>query len=116
MKNILVESPGLKHEMIEEILENPYDVDRDEFVKLCRTQINYFKKVDEDVLKQLYYRTTKKFVVSQGTLFDVGDKCNEIYIVLSGVFDIEITDGFKLRTTLDLLGKGSIIGSNYILK
>jgi len=35
MKNILVQSPGLKHEMIEEILENPYDVDRDEFVKLC---------------------------------------------------------------------------------
>jgi CRP-like cAMP-binding protein len=67
-------------------------------------------------MKQLYYRTTKKFVVSQDTLFNVGEKCDEIYIILSGVFDIEITNGVNLSITLDLLGKGSIIGSNYILK
>ena len=50
-------------------------------------------------------------------LFDIGQNCNAIYIILSGIVDIVIYSdelGLKKRV-LDSLGKGSVIGTNFIL-
>lgn len=40
-----------------EILDNPYDHDRDDFVKVCRKHIDFFKDEDDEVLKKLYYNS-----------------------------------------------------------
>ena len=49
-------------------------------------------------------------------LFNVGEPCQDIFIILSGVIDIVITDGGSRNQTLDVLGKGSIIGPNFVLR
>ena len=48
------------------------------------------------------------------TIFDIGDASDCIYIVLLGTLEVGVSDG-KIYQELDMLGKGSIIGSNYIL-
>jgi len=48
-------------------------------------------------------------------LFDVGDTCKHVCIVLEGVVDIVISDGFRNTTILDVLGKGSVLGQSYVI-
>lgn len=64
----------------------------------------------------MYYRAQHKFFEQGQKLFDVGQKCHDIYFVQSGFIDIVLTDGLNLRDTLDEVGKGSIIGPNMALK
>ena len=68
------------------------------------------------MLRQLFYRSEQKFFDIGGVLFDVGDKCESIYYILQGVLDIVISDGYANHRVLDVLGKGSFIGNNFILK
>ena len=49
-------------------------------------------------------------------LFDVDEPCNEILIIMHGVIDVVISDGYQNSQVLDILGKGSIIGANFVLK
>ena len=49
-------------------------------------------------------------------LFDLGDYCEDIYMILSGVIDIVISDGSSNRQVLDSLGRGSVLGMSFILK
>lgn len=78
--------------------------------------IDYLRTADEDSLRQLYYRTKQDFVEPGQMLFDVEDRCNEIIIIMHGVIDIVVSDGFYNHQILDILGKDSIIGSNFVLK
>ena len=48
-------------------------------------------------------------------LFNLGDKCDDIFMILNGVIDIVLTDGFDRHQVLDICGRGSILGSNYVL-
>ena len=82
--------------MIEEILWNPYDYQREKFVMSCRKHIPYLRNVEEHVLQKLYYQSELVSLESNQTLFDSEDICKQIYIVIHGVLDIVITDGEKL--------------------
>ena len=82
---------------------------------MCQKDIRYLKKLNVDFLRQLYYHTQHRFYEYKEALFTVGDVCDTIHIVMSGVIDIMITDGYDQHQRLDVLGKGSIIGSNFIL-
>ena len=46
----------------------------------------------------------------------MGDKCDSIYYIFQGVLDIVISDGYLHHKVLDVLGKGSFIGMNFVLK
>lgn len=42
---------------MDEIMWNPYDYMRQEFIETCRKHIKYLKYTDENVLKKLYYQS-----------------------------------------------------------
>jgi len=46
----------MKKWIVDEIIWNPYDSDRDEFVRLAKQHVDYFSRTDEDVLKKLFYK------------------------------------------------------------
>lgn len=47
-------------------------------------------------------------------IFDVGELCDDIYIVLSGAVEIALTDNINYEM-MDMMGKGSVIGINNVL-
>jgi len=65
-------------------------------------------------LRELYYRSKQTYFDPGSTLFDIGEPCKDIFIILSGVCDIIISDGDKNKAVLDIMGKGSVIGNNFI--
>lgn len=91
----------MKKFIIDQIIHNPYDLDREEFVKLCQNNVEFLRDADHDILRKLYYRTKQKFFEEGQKLFEVGQKCQEIYFVQSGLIDIELTDGYDQKDTLD---------------
>lgn len=108
--------PDVRLALRDQVLQNPFDGEREQFVKLAKTSVDYFKDADEDMLRQLYYKGEHEFLDIGQTIFDVGDKCNSIYYILQGVLDIVISDGYSNHKVLDVLGKGSFLGMNFILK
>jgi len=48
-------------------------------------------------------------------LFDIGETCRDIFFVISGVVDIIITDNKGNTEVLDVLGRDSVIGGNFVL-
>lgn len=48
-------------------------------------------------------------------LFSTGDLCKDIFVIVSGIIDIVVGEIGGTSITLDLLGRGSVIGQNYIL-
>ena len=48
-------------------------------------------------------------------LFEIGETCKNIYILISGMLDIFIMDNHGVEEHLDILGRGSIIGTNFTL-
>lgn len=46
----------------------------------------------------------------------MGQPCTEIFIVLNGVMDIVLTDGYDHQVVMDVLGRGSVLGVNNIIK
>ena len=49
--------PNVKVEIISRVIENPYDPERDYFVKLVKKRIPYFTKMPDRFLKKVYYRS-----------------------------------------------------------
>lgn len=41
---------------MDEVIYNPYDPDRDEFVSIAKENISYFRLTDDSVLKRLFYK------------------------------------------------------------
>lgn len=76
--------------IIDKIFDNPYDVDRNFFVQKCRDHIAFLKYLPERNLKKLYYGCSQIFYDYDDILFDYGDYCQCIYIVLSGMISIEL--------------------------
>lgn len=102
--------------MKNEILNNPYDYEREYIIHLLRNHVSYFKFVSTNLLKEIYYLAKHLFLGKDEILFDIGDDCDSIYIVLSGVLEIIITDSDdKYKRIMDLCGRGSIIGANFVL-
>ena len=55
VQDILIKYPQLRKDIMEEILWNPYDYQREEFVTACRKHIQYLLNAEEEVLLKLYY-------------------------------------------------------------
>ena len=55
--DMIKKTPTIKKDMVQEILDNPYDHMREEFIETCRKHISYLKDVDTTVLKKLYYKS-----------------------------------------------------------
>ena len=72
--------------------------------------------VDSKLVRQLFYGCAHHFYERDEKIFSLGEPCDNIIIVMSGVLDIIITDGRNYEQTLDVLGPGSILGQNFVLK
>ncbi len=48
-------------------------------------------------------------------LFDINDKCKNIFFVLAGIVDVVIADQNGHSAVLDVCGRGSIFGMSFIL-
>ena len=108
--------PDIKKAFKDQVIQNPFDSEREMFVKLSKQSVEFLKDADDDMLRQLFYRSEQSFYDIGQVIFDVGDKCECIYYILQGVVDIVISDGYANSKVLDVLGKGSFIGSNHVLK
>ena len=96
------------------LIWNPFDSERDYVVTKLKRNADYLMNMPDDILSEIYYRSTKEMVGIESTIFDVGQKCKEIIVILSGVIEISLSDGLQ-EQHLDLLGRGSIIGLSNIL-
>lgn len=117
-QKICLHAPRLSQAIMTKMFANPHDEERDWFIEVCRSNIEYLKAQDEHALKELYYRSKKFFLYSTESVITAGNRCNTMYIIVSGVIDIVIQNTkFKgvMNYTLDILGRGSVIGQNYIL-
>ena len=102
--------------MMKQIVDNPYDLDRENFVELCKNKIQFMNKIDEKVIRELFYSCQYYFYSRDEVIFEVGSRCDGILIILNGHVNIQMTDGNNYHKTLDQLGSGSIIGQNFVLK
>ena len=116
MKDFFKKFPKIKLDLINEIISNPYDHERDDFVIMCQNNIPYLQDLQVDTLKKFYYDCKYMFLREEALLFDAGERCQNIYILLTGSIDVQLTDGDKLIQTLDTLGPGSLLGMNFVLK
>ena len=62
VKKFMETNQHVKQDMIDEIMWNPYDYERDEFIKLCRKNVPYFRYVHDDFLKKVYYHSKLEFI------------------------------------------------------
>lgn len=83
--------------MKKEVLENPYDFERDMFVSQIRKEVPYFENLDVKELRELYYLSEERFVKYDEVLFQLGERCNGLYMIINGWIDIIITDGYDFN-------------------
>ena len=62
----------------------------------------------------MYCESEIKMLEIDEQLFKFGTKCEYIYVILQGVVQIDVTNGEE-NFFLDLLGRESVLGSNFIL-
>ena len=91
-------------------MTNPYDNDREEFVVNCVNNISYFKNIDKNTLRRLFYNVRYKFIQPGENLFEAMTKCENVYIITYGIIDIIISNKNGVTKTLDCIGVNSIIG------
>lgn len=101
--------------MQQTIMKNPYDLDRNYFVLKVRQSIPYFKDVSEENLKKIFFDSETKIYEMEQHVFKRNQRCEFILIVMQGVLAIELETCSEHVTQLDLLGRGSVIGSHSIL-
>jgi hypothetical protein len=65
VKELLSNYIDMKKAFNDQVIQNPFDNERELFVKLCRQSIDYFKDTDEDLLRQLFYRSKHVFIDSK---------------------------------------------------
>ena len=78
-------------------------------VELLKTSVPIFEKASVQILRQIYYRKKYKLLQYGDVLFDIGQHCRSILIVVFGQVEIGLTDG-EAYQSLDTLGQGSVMG------
>ena len=86
----------MKVQLIQNVIANPYDTDREDFVDLCLTKIPFFQEFDKNWLRIMFYQCQHDFVSPDQVLFNAGDLCEDIIFILTGCLDVELTDGENL--------------------
>lgn len=89
-KDMLIQFNDLKHSLENCILENPHDFEREYFVENVIRNIPYFQNCTGKILREIYYRGTMKQYNFNETLFNIGDKSDKLYVIMSGVVEISI--------------------------
>lgn len=82
----------LKDNLINSIIKNPYDIDRDFFLTFCVPKIPYLRHMPIELSSQIYYRSKQIQYKQDEIVFHQDEKVTNIYIVLSGIVEIELTD------------------------
>lgn len=113
-QQMLNEYPVIKEQIINNCIKNPYDSDRHYFLKIIK-RVPYFNSLNDEALSLIYTECEMISLDMDEQLFKFGTKCEYIYIVLQGVIQVDMTDGY-LTQYLDCMGRGSIIGINGVLK
>lgn len=113
-QDMLSQLPNVRECLIDSLITNPYDHEREFFVENCRRHIDFFKKMPYKYLRQIYYRSTWRFYDYSQVVFKKGDKCDRIYMIMSGVVETSLERRGK-KQLLDLMTRGSILGFNGIL-
>jgi hypothetical protein len=108
--------PKMRCTFINEITSNPFDFDCKEFVELCKSRIPFLSCFDDYLLKMIYYECEHEIIYPSQVMIKAGDICTNIYIVIAGTLDAEITDGLREFRRIDTIGPGSVMGMNFILK
>lgn len=106
--------PETRQKLVNFVIQCPFDIDRDYFVKICRRSVNYFSRLPDDMLKVIYMESKEKFFEKEQVIFDVGDRTKYLSVVMHGWIEIQLTNG-EQHGQLDYLSKGSIIGFNGII-
>ena len=107
--------PQVKTSLINSIISNPFDHEREFFVQNVKRNIDFFQNLPDDLLKQLYYRSTWRFYDYSQNVFKQKDPCDKIYLIMSGVIEISMEQK-GITQQIDLMTRGSILGSIGILK
>lgn len=64
----------------------------------------------------MYYKSQRSFYCKDEILFEYGQKCEFVYIILSGVVSIELINNKKeVMQQIDILGRGSVLGVNNVI-
>lgn len=92
---MLKNNHDIQYLIVEKLMNNPYDVDRNFFILLCQQHISYLKYMPELSLKKLYYKCKRVFYEHDQMLFEYGDACDCIHIILSGFISIELINKKK---------------------
>ena len=85
--------PEIYKQFVDNILNNPYDIERNFFTLKFLESIPYFRNVNLIALRKLYYKSLFKFYEMDQVLFERGETCKNIYFVISGVISIELANG-----------------------
>ena len=101
--------PQVSTQINSQIVNNPFDIECQYFITVCRKRIPYFKTLSEKILKDMYYSSDLMLFDINQKLFSAGNKCKDIFIVMQGVLQIDLTDGTN-EFMLELMGRGSVIG------
>ena len=113
-KEMLQLFPEFKESIAMQIIDDPYDIMRDEFVDMCRNKIPYFFSMSDQFLIQLYNRCNSTFYGVDELLFECGGKADSLYIVINGVIEFCFYDGVQMYH-IDISGSGTTIGVNNVL-
>jgi len=63
--------PDTKQPLINSIINNPYDLERDFFTQHIMQQIPYFNGLSRNFLRTIYYRSRIEFFDQDQIIFDV---------------------------------------------
>ena len=75
--------PEIYKQFVDNILNNPYDIERNFFTLKFLENIPYFKNVNLLALRKLYYKCRFKFYEMDQVVFERGETCKNIYFVIS---------------------------------
>jgi len=97
-------------------MANPYDIERNYFVQKLKLNVPYLRSCSLDSLKRLYYKSEMFFRGMESVIFNAGEKCKHLYFITQGIVGIEIFNNRGRTQQIDLLGRGSILGLNNVLR
>lgn len=90
IKELLHNRPYVRDEYRAKILRNPFDHERDFFVSQVRSAVSYLEAVPDEFLRHLYHRAPWKFYDFGQHVFQVGQACDRVYVVMSGVVEVSL--------------------------
>jgi len=114
MNKIIIKYQGSKQKLENFVILNPFNYERDYFIDIAQRSIDFLKRVDQIGMRKIYMACNHLYLTDNEVIFNVGDICESIYIVVSGNIEIGLSNGTEYMT-MDFLGKGSVLGFNGVI-